>query len=339
MWQNCFSKLIIYFKVKKMKQKKPKDFVGIDVSKKTIDVSKRKSATVWLHKTFANDITGYRELVKVIGKQAHYVMEATGIYHLCLAYYLTKRGINVSVLNPLIIKRYRQMQLGRIKTDKTDSRCIAEYAQTQPLQIWQAPSELLLKVHQEDTLLELLHSQRIQLINHLESLTHQPFKSKLAQKLIKDRIRGLEEEIVQLENSIIAQMENEYEEEMNLLCTIPGISRRSAVLLLIVTRGLKDFETSKQLCSYVGLTPMVSESGSSIRRRGKISKMGSSRLRKQLYMCSWSAIRFNDQCKSMYERMRLAGKPGKVIMVAIMNKLLRQAFGVVKNKASYSIAA
>jgi len=322
-----------------MKEKRATKSVGVDVSKKYIDVCYRQSPGVWAYKTINNDLAGYRELVKITGRASHYVMEATGIYHLGLAFYLSKKGIKLTVLNPLIIKRYRQMQLGRVKTDKADSKCIAEYGESQPLEIWKGPSELLLKLHQEDTLLSMLQAQRIQLINQQESLKHQPVRSKLAEKIVKLQLQSLEKEISGLEKSIVEQMESEYKEEMNLLSSIPGISRRSAALLLIVTRGLKDFESSKQVSSYAGLTPMLSESGSSIRKKGRISKMGSSRLRKQLYMCSWSAIRFNDQCKQMYERMRLAGKPGKVIMVAVMNKLLRQAFGVIKNKESYRIAA
>lgn len=319
-----------------MTRKRIAPYIGIDVSKKVIDIAKRKTEDAWLHQSFDNTVSGHRSLVNLFGKRPHYVMEATGVYHLRLAMYLKKRGFKVSVLNPLIIRRFRQMRLGRVKTDKTDSKCIAEYAESQQPDFWKAPSPLLLKVRQEDTLLMMLETQQQQLFNHVEAITVYPVKSATALKLIKNQLNELQEKITCLKENIAGQMIHEFGTQMELICTIPGISTRTASVLLMVTGGLHKFDTPKQLCCFTGLTPMLRQSGTSLNAKGKISKMGSSRLRRNLYLCSWSAIRFNPQCKAMYDRMRLAGKPGKVILIAVMNKLLRQAFGVVKTGIGYS---
>jgi transposase len=89
------------------------------------------------------------------------------------------------------------------------------------------------------------------------------------------------------------------------------------------------------LSAYVGLAPRVYESGTSVKGKGHITKMGNKHLRKLLYLCAWSAKKYNDQCKSMYERLSAKGKPERVIKIAIANKLLRQAFAIGSNLSEY----
>ena len=128
----------------------------------------------------------------------------------------------------------------------------------------------------------------------------------------------------------------EYQETMECLQTIPGIGPKSAILLCIITGGFSKFEDAKQLTAYVGFSPRIYQSGTSVKGKGHICKMGKAQIRKVLYMCSWTAKFRNKQCAEMYNRLKELGKPERVIKIAIANKLLRQAFSVGKNKRYYN---
>ena len=108
-----------------------------------------------------------------------------------------------------------------------------------------------------------------------------------------------------------------------------------AQALLIATNGLQDFENAKQLAKFVGVCATQCESGSSIKKRGGISKTGDPNLRALLYMGARSAKRFNQPCKELYERLRGRGKCHKVAMLAVCNKMLRQVFAVVKSGVEF----
>ena len=112
------------------------------------------------------------------------------------------------------------------------------------------------------------------------------------------------------------------------LLSIPGIGPKTALLLICITDGFRKFTNYKQLLSYAGLSPKTEESGTSVRKKAHISKMGTAGLRKSLYLCSWSAKRCNKGCRELYERLSGKGKPERVVKVAIAAKLLKVAFAV-----------
>ncbi len=119
------------------------------------------------------------------------------------------------------------------------------------------------------------------------------------------------------------------------LQSIPGLGKRTSMSLIIVSGGFTRFENAKQLAAYVGLCPRIFESGTSVKGRSRICKMGMSKVRKLLYLCAMRAIRANKTCKEMYERLKEKGKSGKLALVAVANKLLRQAFAVGVGKNFY----
>jgi transposase len=111
------------------------------------------------------------------------------------------------------------------------------------------------------------------------------------------------------------------------------------LFLIVVTNGFKKFETASQLCSYAGITPTIRESGSSVRGRARISKVGNRKLRNLLFMCSLSAYKCNKSCKEIFERITNKGKSEKLALLAVSNKLLKQCFAIAKsgipNDATY----
>ena len=98
---------------------------------------------------------------------------------------------------------------------------------------------------------------------------------------------------------------------------------------------MEDFESAKQLSSYFGIAPRLYESGTSIKCKSKICKMGMGLVRKLLYLCALSAVKCNKKCKDLYERLLEKGKSKKKGLTAVANKLLRQAFSIVKNKTVF----
>ena len=119
------------------------------------------------------------------------------------------------------------------------------------------------------------------------------------------------------------------------LSTTPGIAKRTATLLIINTNAFRDFENGKQLSSYFGLSPSIRQSGSSLNSRGIISKAGNKDMRKMMFMCSLSASFFNKTCQAQYQRIVNKGKPKKVALIAVSNKLLKIALAVAKSNMPY----
>lgn len=123
--------------------------------------------------------------------------------------------------------------------------------------------------------------------------------------------------------------------QLTLLQIIPRIGVKTALFLIVVTDGFKKFENAKQLCSYVGITPTIRESGSSVRGRSRISKLGNRKLRNLLLLCSFSACKQNKGCREIYERITNKGKSKKLALIAVSNKLLKQAFAIAKSGNPY----
>ncbi len=100
-------------------------------------------------------------------------------------------------------------------------------------------------------------------------------------------------------------------------------------------KGFNKFETSSQLCSYVGITPTIRGSGSSVRGRSKISKVGNKKLRNLLFLAVFSACKYNKACKALFDRLVAKGKSKKLALIAVANKLLKQAFAIAKSGLAY----
>ena len=123
---------------------------------------------------------------------------------------------------------------------------------------------------------------------------------------------------------------------MQSLTSIPGMGKKTATMLIVVSDGFKKFASAKQLSAYVGLSPRIYQSGSSVKGRARICKMGMSRVRTLLYLCSWSAKRYNNACRELYERLVTKGKSKRLALIAVANKLLKQAFAIATTNTFYN---
>lgn len=171
--------------------------------------------------------------------------------------------------------------------------------------------------------------------NALEALLHQPVVCAEARRQLGLTLRRLARQVQQLEAALLTRIEQRYAAELPLLISIPGIGRKTAALLLLFAGGFARFDTHRQLIAKAGLCPHEYTSGTSVRGQTRISKLGGGLLRSKLYLCSWSACRVNTACKALYERLVAKGKHKKLALIAVCNKLLKQAFAIVKSGVAY----
>lgn len=160
--------------------------------------------------------------------------------------------------------------------------------------------------------------------------------SNLVLKSLKKSLKKLHNEMVLIEQELLVLVKQEHQQMLTQLESIPGVGRKTAMLLIVLSDGFRRFENSSQLCSFTGLTPMIRQSGSSVKGRNRISKMGNGRLRNLLFMCSFTACKCNKGCRELYERLVSQGKSKKLALIAVCNKLLKQAFAIAKSGLLYN---
>jgi transposase len=307
-------------------------FFGIDVSMETFDVSTPDLK----HIQFSNNQEGYMKFVKLLDSESHCVMEATGAYHQKLASSLFSQGGKVSVVNPIVIKRFAQMRLRLAKTDKADASMIRQYAEAEKPEVWSPPQEYITQACEINGLITLLIRQRTALKNKLHSVNHKEGKFSMILKAIQKQIKSLDQEINQLEASMEKLIQEHESEMLATLCSIPGIGKKTAMFLIVITDAFRSFENSKQLCAYLGLAPTIKLSGKSVRGQSRISKTGNSTIRNLLFMCSFTACERNKACRELYTRMVNKGKSKKVALIAVANKLLKQSLAMAKSGTLYN---
>ncbi len=308
---------------------------GIDVSKQTFDCCIPLEGGKTVHKKLSNDNDGFEKLLKLLPEGSHVVMEASGAYYYRLAYFLHGQHITVSVVNPLVIRRFCQMRMARTKTDKKDAGMIREYGMSERLDSWQPEEKSMVKIKQINGMLDLVEKTINMYSNQLEAYEQMPDADTFVTEELRKAIDEQQKKRKVLEAEMEKTVVTEHGQTYKALLSIPGIGPKSAAMLIAITGNFKKFQHHKQLCAYVGLNPSVFESGTSVRGRGHISKMGTARLRKLLYICTWTARSANTYCKDLYERLKKKSKPPMVISIALANKLLKQAFAVGKSLTHY----
>ena len=188
---------------------------------------------------------------------------------------------------------------------------------------------------QKRTVLCQLKKQRRATLNLLEAIEVLPYADKSCVSSLKRTVTFMNKQIESIEKEIVSVTESEFESLYKRLCTVKGIGAALATALIIATGGFTSFSNAKQFSRYIGDCPTVCKSGTSVNIRGSINRNGDETIRSMLYVASWSAIRSNAACKEMYQRLRKEGKSGKLAIVAVSNKLIRQCFAVVKNNTTY----
>ena len=310
---------------------KYRETYGVDISKDVFDVHGSLSG----HHQFYNDESGFKKFLKGLPENSLVAMEATGYYHYRLAQFLYKNAVVVSVINPLSIKRFIQMKLAKVKTDKSDAKAICEYAQNNAVPIYNALTEVQSECLQLFRLLDTYLNQRTAVKNKVHGEEALGVPSKFVYRSLKRQRKQLDKEVKAIEEKILSLIKEDQEQQLTLLTSVPGIGQKTALFLIVITDGFSKFETASQLCSYVGITPTTRESGSSVRGRARISKVGNRKLRNLLFLCAFNACKHNKGCREIYERIVNKGKSKKLALIAVANKLLKQCFAIAKSGLPY----
>ncbi len=318
--------------------------VGIDVSKKTLDV-------LWLRdleslkvktKSMPNTEKGFTELLAWLAKntdepadQLQVFMEATGVYHESLAYHLHEQGVQVFVLNPAHVRDYARSIGSRGKTDKQDSFVLARYGATQQPRRWEPEAA---EVRHLKALLSRLDALKEDIQREMNRREKAGFSGSNADVIVSiDTILGaLNKEAERLENDIDRHIDQNpgLKKDRGLLRTIHGIGDVLSRDLLALLHS-RNFTSARQCAAFSGLVPVHWESGSSVRGRPHMSKTGQPKLRAKLFMGSMTATRYNPDVKALYERLIAKGKARKCALGAAMRKLLQIAYGVLKTQTMY----
>lgn len=307
-------------------------YVGIDVSKVTFVVA-YSSVKTNKTRTFKNTVNGVHEFVQTISASEHNcVLEATGNYSALLVYLLSEAGITISLENPLKIKNFARVMLTVTKTDEIDARLIALYGEKMQPAPYKLRSDAILVLKQKRTVLRQLKKQLVATRNLKGSMEVLPFFDPKCKKTIEKTITFLEKQIKEMEEELASLAQGEYKKQMDLLTSIKGIGVTLAAALIV---AFSYFDNAKQLTRYLGLSPTYQQSGTSVNVKGHINRNGDSSLRSQLYVAAFSSLRCNTECKACFDRLRSNGKPGKVVVIAVANKLVRQAFAVVTQGKPY----
>ena len=304
---------------------------GIDISKDVFDCYGSTQG----HLQFKNTESGFKKFQKLLRKDSLVVMEATGYYHYRFAQFLYHQGFLVSVVNPLSVKRFIQMKLAKVKTDKSDAKAICNYGLSQEVPLYNALTEVQSECLQLFRLLDSYLKKRTMTKNKLHGEDVLGIPSKHVYRSLKRNRKHLDTEIASIETKLLSLVKQDQQAQLTLLKSIPGLGVKTALFLIVITDGFTKFETAAQLCSYVGITPTIRQSGSSVRGRSSISKVGNKKLRNLLFLCSFSACKHNKSCREIYERIVNKGKSKKLALIAVSNKLLKQAFAIAKSGNPY----
>jgi transposase len=312
-----------------------KYILGIDISKKHFDAALLLPNEKRKNKKFINDQSGFVQLSKWLEKnnvgELHACLEATNIYGHALAEHLFDEGFSVSIVNPARIKGFAQSELLRTKTDKQDASLIARFCQAMKPSLWTPEPknvrELKALVRRLDAMIEMKQQE----VNRLD----------VAEAIVREDIEGhielLTANITKLQDTIQKHIDDDPDlrSKKELLLSIPGIGEKTVGVLLSYFATIENFGSAKQLACFCGVTPKVSQSGTSVNRYGRMSKVGPGNLRKALFFPAMVALRYNPPMMLLKERLTAAGKPKMLIIGAAMRKLVHIIYGVLTSKAAF----
>jgi len=326
-----------------------KQVLGVDVAQKELVVTLGRmfndlTIDLYAYKVFKNNKTGIMSLLKWIKSlidndiKVQFVMEATGVYHQKFAYYLDEKGYDLSIILPNKISNYMRTLETKTITDKTASRAICQFGLERKLDFWKRPKKVYKELQQLTRERSQIVEERVLVKNqlHAESVEAEPNKGSL--KRFKARIKFLNKQEKEIKKEIqeIINHNHNLKQELQNICTIPGVGILTAVIVLAETNGFELIRNKKQLTSYAGLDVKEKQSGTSVKKKTRISKQGNRNLRKAMHLPSLSAVKYNETHRELYKR--LVEKSGIKMkgLVAVQRKLLELIYVIHKNKTTFN---
>jgi transposase len=325
-----------------------KQVAGIDVAQEELVVCLSKMYDDWAaqlcaSKTFANTQKGFVALVEWVDKltepavPVRYVMEATGVYHESLAYYLDENEKEVSVVLPSKISNYARTLEIKTVTDKTASEAIARFGLERRLDRWSRPKGIFKKLRQLTRERDQLIAERTVLKNQLHAEQAEAEPSKKSVQRMKKRLVLLDnqEKQIRVELKELIKTDREMQQLIVIICTLPGVGLLTAIIVLAETNGFDLIRNKRQLTSYAGLDVKEKQSGTSVKGKPRISKKGNRYLRKAMYLPALAAIRCDERFKAVFTRLISKHGIKMKAAVAVQRKLLEMIFIIYKTNKPY----
>ena len=311
--------------------------LGLDVAKLKFNACLIRAGGKLRHKVFPNNPQGFAQLSdwlrKQEVKQVHACLEATGTYGDSLAAYLHEQDHLVSIVNPAAIKAYAQSHLSRTKTDRVDAALIAGFCGERKPPAWHPPErevqELQALVRRLEALIEMRTAEENRLCSGISVGA--------VRESVEQMLAYLAEQIKRTEALIRDHINNHpgLKRQRDLLDSIPGIGETTAAALLAEVPDILQYRSARQVAAYAGLVPRERQSGSSVRGRVRLSRIGNARLRKALYFPAVTALRCSPFFRQWAEGLRQRGKSKMSVIGAAMRKLIHLAYGVLKTGRSF----
>ncbi|MBC7651201.1 MAG: IS110 family transposase [Deinococcales bacterium] len=324
--------------------KEYKQFFGVDISKKTIDVTMLQNNQN-VHKQFSNDESGMQQLLswvqelKVKTDETLFCMEATGLYCFTLTQFLVNNAIDTWIEHAAQIKK--ATALARGKNDKVDSLRIATYASKnlERLRLWKPMNSALEKIKHLATLRDRIVETQKRLIVPIKEFEDvgNVEMAKILTKTIKKSIAALDADLRNIEKQILKILNEDVvlARKYTNATSVVGIGFVTAINLMVHTNGFTQMTDVRKLACYCGVAPFEYTSGSSIRGKTKVHFMANKKLKCNLHMASLTAIKFDIDIKKYYERKCADGKNKMSVLNAVRNKLLARVLSCVNNDRVY----
>ncbi len=321
-------------------------FIGIDVSKLTIDVAIIINNDIGriIQLVFANDSKGFKELKNRLNKEkisfpeTVFCMEHTGYYSKQLSRFIIARHGNLWM--EMSLKIIRSLGVQRGKNDKLDAKRIALFAQrNQQDFVPYNPPRLI--VENLKTLLmlreKLINSKTALLVPVNELTSVDKAAGKLALKAISKGLQGIKNNIDTLDTKIdeLIASDKELAEKFKLVSSVPGVARITFCYLVYFTNEFKKYTEAKQLACYCGVVPFEYTSGSSVKGKPKVHNMANKKMKKLLHTAALCAVTHYPEFKQYYERKIKEGKPKMLILNNVRNKIVLRIAAVIKNNLPY----
>lgn len=320
-------------------------FVGLDVSKATLDVAVVGSTgNVEQSQIIENNSRSLKFFLKGLVKDnaiTLFCLEPTGHYSNIAVAVLLEMNLSVWVAHPTDIKNSIGLQRG--KNDKIDAVRIAQYAYRfhDKARLMQAGEMDRQALQQLLTQRELLVKDRAKYIGQLNDYENRIAKNtyaviaKLNQKIIRELDKAIDELESQLKERIMAipEMKRQFE----LLQTIPGVGKVLAQTMVVFTNGFSRFDNARALACHAGIAPFEYCSGSSVRGKNRVSHKSNKRLKSLLHMAALAAVKPQGDFRTYYERKVAEGKNKMSVLNAIRNKIIHRIFAVLKRNTGYNL--
>jgi transposase len=328
-------------------------YIGLDVSKESIDVAYQSGSDRQQWGQISNDQTGFAHLKLLINQvqqavetiEIHLILEPTGGYEKQLLHYADQQGWPFSLVNPKQVREWAKGAGYRAKTDPIDAKMLAHFGTQQ-----QPPAQSLLPAEAEELSYLLERQQDLEKLlrqerNRLEALAHQPNVPQTVADSLAQVVTALEQSLQDIQTAIadLIEQQPQLQAKRNLLLTVPGVGLKIVNNLLLFLYRWQAFSNgqgqAKGLTAFTGLDPQPYDSGRTVHKPARISKMGDTTIRSQLYMGALGGSRSQTSPLGQFYRSLVGrGKAKKVALVAAARKILVWSWAVFLSDTSFDPA-